>query len=111
MAARGGAGDGPLGGLSLGGGFRYVGGSWGSTSYKVVSSVTTFEMFRTKGFTLVDAMIGYDLGHANRSLDGFSLAVNGQNLLDKRHVSACPFSNSCYFGASRTVVGSLRYKW
>lgn len=106
-----GAGEGPLGGLSLGGGFRYVGGSWGSTSYKVVNSVTTFEMFKTRGFTLVDAMLAYDLGHAIPSLDGLSVAVNAQNLFDKRHVSACPFTNSCYFGASRTVVGSLRYKW
>ena len=108
---RGGAGEGPLGGLSLGGGFRYVGGSWGSTSYKVVNSVTSFEMFETKGFTLFDAMLAYDLGHAIPTLDGLSVAVNAQNLFDKRHVSACPFSNSCYFGASRTVVGSLRYKW
>ena len=108
---RGGAGDAPLGGLSVGGGFRYVDGSWGSTNYKVVGSVTTFEMFKTKDFILLDAMLAYDLGHASRSLDGLSVAVNVQNLLDNQHVSACPFSNSCYFGASRTVVGSLRYKW
>ena len=108
---RGGAADAPLGGLSLGGGFRYVDGSWGSTNYKVINSVTTFEMFKTKDFILFDAMLAYDLGHASPSLDGLSVAVNAQNLFDKQHVSACPFSNSCYFGASRTVVGSLRYKW
>jgi len=108
---RGGAADAPLGGLSLGGGFRYVDGSWGSTNYKVINSATTFEMFKTKDFILFDAMLAYDLGHASPSLDGLSVAVNAQNLFDKQHVSACPFSNSCYFGASRTVVGSLRYKW
>lgn len=68
-------------------------------------------MFKTKGFTLFDAMLAYDLGHASPSLDGISVVVNAQNLFDKQHVSACPFSNSCYFGASRTVAGSLRYKW
>ena len=108
---KGGAGERPLGGLSIGGGFRYVGASFGSTSYKVVNSVTTFETFKVKGFTLFDALIGYDLGYASPALNGMSLAVNAQNLLDKQHVSACSFSNSCYFGASRTVVGSLRYKW
>lgn len=108
---RGGAGDAPLGGLSLGGGFRYVAGSYGSTNYKVVNSVTTFELFKTKSFILFDAMLAYDLGHASPALEGLSVAVNAQNLFDKQHVSACPFSNSCYFGASRTVVGSLRYKW
>lgn len=109
--ARAGAGESSLGGLQIGGGVRYVGGSWGSTSYKVVDSVTTFEMFKTKAFTLFDAMIGYDLGHASPALAGLSLAVNAQNLFDKKHVSSCFFTNSCYFGPSRTVVGSLRYKW
>lgn len=108
---RDGAGEGPLGGLSLGAGFRYVDGSLGSTSYKVVNSVTTFELFKTKSFTLFDAMLAYDLGHASPALGGLSVAVNAQNLFDKQHVSSCFFSNSCYFGASRTVVGSLRYKW
>lgn len=106
-----GAGEQPLGGLSVGGGFRYVGGSFGSTSYKVVNSVTTFETFKTRGFTLVDAMIGYDLGYLRPALQGLSLAVNAQNLFDKKHVAACFFTNSCYFGASRTVVGSIRYRW
>ncbi len=108
---RAGAGETPLGGLQLGAGFRYVGGSFASTSYKVVNSVTTFELYKTKGFTLFDAMIGYDLGHASPALEGLSLAVNAQNLFDKQHVTSCFFTNSCYFGASRTVVGSLRYKW
>jgi iron complex outermembrane recepter protein len=108
---RGGAGEKPLGGLSIGAGFRYVSGSYGSTSYKVVNSVTTFEAFKTKGFTLFDAMIGYDLGFASPSLRGLSLAVNAQNLFNKEHIASCFFTNSCYFGASRTLVGSLRYKW
>lgn len=108
---KGGAGESTLGGLQIGGGVRYVGSSYGSTNYKVVNSVTTFEMFKLKAFTLFDAMIGYDLGHASPALEGLSLAVNAQNLFDKQHVSACSFINSCYFGASRTVVGSLRFKW
>lgn len=102
---------GPLGGLTLGVGARYVGGSDGTTNYSVINGVTTFQRFTTKSFTLVDALIAYDLGRASPSLEGFSLSVNAANLLNKRHVSACPFSNSCYFGASRTVIGSLRYDW
>lgn len=102
---------GPLGGLTVGAGVRYVDGSFGSTNYSVINGVTTFQLFKTKSFTLVDALIAYDLGRASPSLEGFSLSVNAANLLNKRHVSACPFSNSCYFGASRTVIGSLRYDW
>jgi len=102
---------GPLAGLTIGAGARHVGGSFGSTNYAVINGVTTYQLFKTKSFTLIDALIGYDLGHAAPALDGFSLAVNAANLLNKRHVTACPFNNSCYFGAARTVVGSLRYSW
>lgn len=102
---------GPLGGLKLGAGVRYVGGSDGTTQYKVVNGVAIFERFTTDSFTLVDALIGYDLGKASSALTGFNLAVNAANLFDTRHVSACPFNNSCYFGAGRTVTASLRFNW
>ena len=103
--------SGALAGLSLGAGVRYVGGSDGTTQYKVINNVATFERFRTEAFTLVDALIGYDLGKVSPSLDGLSLAINAANLFDKRHISACPFNNSCYYGASRTVTGSIRFAW
>ncbi|MCW4462966.1 TonB-dependent siderophore receptor [Sphingomonas sp. BT-65] len=102
---------GPLGGLKLGGGVRYVGGSDGTTQYAVINGLATFQRFTTDSFTLVDAVIGYDLGKASGALEGISLAVNAANLLDARHVTACPFNNSCYFGAGRTVVGSVRFNW
>lgn len=102
---------GPLGGLKLGGGVRYVDGSDGTTQYAVINGVATFQRFTTDLFTLVDAVIGYDLGKASSALTGFSLAVNAANLFDTRHVTACPFNNSCYFGAGRTVIGSLRFDW
>ena len=56
-------------------------------------------------------MFGYDLGQATPALRGFSLALYASNLFDKTYVSACPFSNSCYFAAGRPVVGSLRFQW
>lgn len=102
---------GPLAGLSLGGGMRYVGGSDGTTTYAVINGLATFQRFTTKSFVLVDAVVGYDLGMASAMFDGWSVAVNGANLFDKTHVSACPFNNSCYYGAGRTITGSLRYNW
>jgi len=98
-------------GLTVGGGVRYVGGSNGTTTYAVVNGATTFTAFKTKGFTLVDALVSYDLGRLKPSLEGLSAAVNVANLFNTRHVSACPFANSCYFGAARTVTGTLRYRW
>jgi iron complex outermembrane receptor protein len=103
--------SGALGGLTLGGGLRYVGGSDGTTTYAVVNGASVFNRFTTDGFVLADALIGYDLGRALPALEGFNLAVNAANLFDARHVTACPFNNSCYFGASRTVIGTLRYRW
>jgi iron complex outermembrane recepter protein len=103
--------SGTLAGLTFGAGLRYVQGSDGTTTYAVINNVAIFQRFTTEDFALVDAMIGYDLGKASPSLNGWSMAVNAANLLDKAHISACPFSNSCYYGAARTVVGSLRYNW
>ncbi|MDP5279824.1 TonB-dependent siderophore receptor [Sphingomonas sp. DG1-23] len=103
--------EGAVGGLTLGAGVRYVSGSAGSTNYAVISNVTTFQGFMTEDFTLVDGVVGYDLAYLGGALRGWSVAVNAANLLDARYISACPFSNSCYFGASRTVTGSLRFKW
>jgi iron complex outermembrane receptor protein len=109
--ARAGRASGPTAGLRFGAGLRYVGGSDGTTTYAVINNVTTFRRFTTDSFVLVDALIGYDLGVASSQLTGWEAAINVANLFDKRHVSACPFNNSCYFGAARTVVGTLRYAW
>lgn len=108
---RGGRVSGPAAGLRLGGGLRYVGGSDGTTSYAVINNVTTFQRFSTGSFVLVDALVAYDLGEGSPGLKGWEAAINAANLFDKRHISACPFNNSCYFGAARTVTASLRYSW
>jgi iron complex outermembrane receptor protein len=100
-----------LGGLTFGAGVRYVGGSDGTTTYAVANGASTFTSFTTDSFVLVDAMASYDVGRALPSLQGFEVAINAANLFDERHVTACPFSNSCYFGAARTVIGTLRYEF
>lgn len=108
---RAGRASGALGGIRLGAGVRYVGGSDGTTTYAVRNNVTTFERFQTDDFILVDALVGYDLGQVSKDMKGWEAALNVANLFDEKHVSACPFNNSCYFGAARTVVASLRYSW
>lgn len=103
--------SGTLDGLTLGAGVRYVGGSDGTTTYLFVNGRNVFTSFTTDSFTLVDAMASYDLGRVHSSLSGAQLAVNVANLFDEKHVTACPFNNSCYFGAARTIVGTLTYEW
>jgi len=97
-------------GFTIGGGVRYVGESDGTaTQIRSGQSVTT--RFQSPGYVLVDAVLGYDLGKFDPSLAGMSLTANVANLFDKQHIASCFFVNSCYFGASRTVVGTLRFNW
>lgn len=93
--------DGPLLGLELGGGVRYLGPSWGdaANTFKVPESV------------LVDAIASYDLKHLDPTLAGFSMQVNANNLLDEQYVSGCNGYTSCYYGLPRTVYATLRYRW
>jgi iron complex outermembrane receptor protein len=100
----------PLGGLTLGGGVRYVGESDG-TAQVVSAGQTVTTRFRSPGYVLADAVIGYDLGRLSDTLHGLSLTGNVANLFDKRHIASCFFNNSCYFGASRTWVATLRATW
>ena len=99
-----------LGGLSLGAGVRYVGESDG-TATTVASGRTVVRRFQSPDYWLADLMLGYDLGRISPAMAGLSLTANVANLFDKRHITSCFFNNGCYYGASRTFVGSLRYSW
>ena len=99
-----------LGGLSLGAGVRYVGESDG-TATTVASGRTVVRRFQSPDYWLADLMLGYDLGRVSPAMEGLSLTANVANLFDKRHITSCFFNNGCYYGASRTFVGSLRYSW
>ncbi|MDR5857901.1 TonB-dependent siderophore receptor [Halomonas eurihalina] len=82
--------QGALRGLKLGGGVRYVGES-------VDGDITVPD------YTLVDAMASYDFA------DHWRAQVNVNNLIDKEYVASCDFW--CYYGESRSVIGSLSYRW
>ncbi|QXT34202.1 TonB-dependent siderophore receptor [Sphingomonas sanguinis] len=99
-----------LGGLSLGAGVRYVGESDG-TATTVAAGRTVVRRFQSPDYWLADLMLGYDLGRVSPAMEGLSFTANVANLFDKRHITSCFFNNGCYYGASRTFVGSLRYSW
>ncbi len=60
---------------------------------------------------LLDAVASYDLKYLNPTLQGFTLQVNAQNLLDEQYVTGCFTYSGCYYGLPRTVYGTLRYRW
>ncbi len=80
-------------GFVAGGGVRYVGPSYDGADQN-----------RVGGVTLYDAMIAYDHGPLRVSL-------NANNLFDKQFLTTCLARGDCYFGARRTVVGSVTYRF
>ena len=91
--------NGPLAGLTLGSGVRYVN---GITSDRQNTHTLP-------SYTLVDLAIGYDL--TNICIKGLSTQLNVNNLTDKRYVAACNSLSYCYFGAERSIVGSVSWKF
>lgn len=87
--------DGDLSGLSVGSGVRYMGETSPSPGSGIDRDVPSA--------TLVDAMASYDIN------DSWTAQLNVNNLTDEKYVSGCDFY--CYYGASRSVVGSLKYNW
>ncbi|SMF97449.1 iron complex outermembrane recepter protein [Methylomagnum ishizawai] len=89
---------GPAAGFGLGGGFRYVGSNYGDLTNSL----------RAPSYTLIDAVVHYDLGKLDGSLKGARLAVNLSNLFDREYVATCG-DGFCYYGNRRSVLASLRY--
>ncbi|WP_233208325.1 TonB-dependent siderophore receptor [Pollutimonas subterranea] len=93
--------SGPLAGLGMAAGARYLGSSSGGTN----------DAFKVPAATLVDAAIDYDLGRASASLKGMSVALNVNNLFDKEYVASCYSEEWCWYGYQRSIRASLRYRW
>ncbi len=86
---------GPLDGLKVGSGVRYIGSSYGDA--------TNTSSMKVPAYTLVDAMVSYDI---NKS---WQVQVNASNLTDKTYVSACDYW--CYYGEGRNVNAKVSYRW
>ncbi|GAB4064392.1 TonB-dependent siderophore receptor [Ancylobacter sonchi] len=86
--------QGPLAGVSIGGGVRYIGSSW-------VDDENTLEV---PSVTLFDAAIRYER-------DSWGVALNVNNIFDKVYVSGCQGISGCGYGDSRTITVSAHYKW
>lgn len=82
-----------LPGLTLGAGARYIGRTWDGV-----------DNLSTPDYTLFDAMARYDTGP-------WTFQVNATNLGDKRHVTTCLARGDCFYGARRTVLGNVTYRF
>ncbi|MBM2769947.1 TonB-dependent siderophore receptor [Burkholderia anthina] len=85
---------GPLRHFGIGSGVRY-------TSSSAGDSANTFDV---PARVLVDLGVHYDL-------QNWRLALNVNNLFDREYISYCSSSSLCYWGATRTILGTARYQW
>ncbi len=86
---------GPAAGLGFGAGVRYVGNSPGSLPGPFNPIV-----YETGEATLADAVVRY-------GRDGWRLAVNVGNLLDKRYAGRCTGPVGCFFAQGRQTIATL----
>ncbi|TRL37800.1 TonB-dependent siderophore receptor [Rhizobium straminoryzae] len=87
-------GNGVRGDITLGGGVRYVGASYGDRENTV--KVADYALF--------------DLSALYKVTDNLNLQVTAKNLFDKEYVTTC-YYGSCYFGDRRSVLASVKYTW
>lgn len=86
---------GDLQGLRLGVGVRDIGRSWDGTDNKAIS---------ISGYTLFDAMLGYEM-------ENWFFSVNTRNLEDKIHYTSCLARGDCFAGERRTITADVRYNF
>lgn len=91
--------EGSLRGVSVGGGVRYFDSTFAYTQPALYGRLNAGEV------TLVDAAIGYQIDRH------WSLDLNARNLFDKEYVSGCNDAGRCYWGDSRTLLGTVSYNW
>ncbi|MNO86556.1 Ferrichrome-iron receptor precursor [compost metagenome] len=92
---------GALEGLRIGGGTRYVGSTYGDSA----------NSFKVDSYSVVDALVSYQLGKLDSSLDGVEVALNATNLFDEEYVAGCFSNMGCQYGQQRTVFGTVTYNW
>lgn len=91
--------QGPLDGLRLGGGMRYVGYSW----------VDAENSMKVPSYTLFDASVGYDMGKVG--LKGVDVRLNANNLTNETYIASCASLNYCYMGEERNVSATVSYQF
>ncbi|HFB2093973.1 TPA: ferrichrome porin FhuA [Escherichia coli] len=91
--------DGPLSGLTLGTGGRYTGSSYGDPA----------NSFKVGSYTVVDALVRYDL--AQVGMAGSNVALHVNNLFDREYVASCFNTYGCFWGAERQVVATATFRF
>ncbi|QJE97835.1 TonB-dependent siderophore receptor [Luteolibacter luteus] len=93
--------SGPLEGLGIGSGVRYVGDRFGDNA----------NVYHIPSYTLVDAGIRYDLGKLSSALEGTRVSLTASNIADKTYVAKAETVSSANYGPGRSINLNLSYSW
>ena len=88
----------------FGAGVRYVGETSDGTAYVEQAGVVLNEPLTTASYTLFDAMVGYNFGK-------YQLSLQAQNITDKTVITSCLARGDCFYGQRRAVSANLRYSF
>jgi iron complex outermembrane receptor protein len=92
---------GALDGLTLGGGVRFVGASFGDDA----------NILEAPAYEIFDTAMSYDLGEIDPMLAQSDLTINVSNVFDKEYYSSCSSNFYCEFGNRRTYLVGVRHRW
>lgn len=94
-----------LAGLETGLGIRYLGGSYAYNHAFGSTAPNPYGTLETGGVTLFDLAVGYSFS------DHWHAGVNVKNVADKEFIASCNDAGRCYYGAERTLEGTVSYRW
>ncbi|QIL74332.1 TonB-dependent siderophore receptor (plasmid) [Diaphorobacter sp. HDW4B] len=92
--------EGALAGWTAGAGIRHVGSAFADPANQQ----------RIPAYTVMDAMLRYDLQYLAPSMRGAMLSFNVTNMADKTFFT-CNGVNFCNYGQGRTFLATLKYGW
>jgi len=106
--------QGPLKGLNLGAGVRHVDRVFGGVFDRTLTGNAYAQVY-TPGYTVVDAMLHYDLANLDARLERMTVALNATNLFNRKYLTSCYFYPAydawCWYGQRRTVQATLSWRW
>ncbi|WP_166838333.1 TonB-dependent siderophore receptor [Rheinheimera pleomorphica] len=88
----------------FGAGVRYVGETSDGTAYVEQNGVVLNNPLMTDSYTLFDAMVGYNFGT-------YQISLQAQNITDKTVITSCLARGDCFYGQRRAISANLRYQF
>ena len=106
--------QGPLKSLNVGAGVRHVDRVYAGVFDQTLTT-TDYRQYYSPSYTVIDAMLHYDMANMDQRLKGVTLALNVTNLFDRKYLTSCylypAYDAWCWYGNRRTVQGTIAFHW